>query len=393
VRECLLAFSRDRQWINERHLEVCRIPAPTFLEERRAQWMAAQFRALNCDARIDKAGNVIAFPAPVTPQAPLVAVSAHLDTVLAPRNEDEIRVARDGRFEGPGVSDNGAGLAALLGLARGFASANPLGEGAAGIVLVANVGEEGEGNLSGMRYLCRQSSLAQRLQSFVVLDGPATDHITCQALGSRRFEISINGPGGHSWNDAGTPNPVHALSRMIAEMAELFGGARGRGAQRFSLNFGMIEGGGSVNAIPTLARTKVDMRSESAARIEHLSQTLQSALEAALEAENSRASSARLTARVREIGNRPTGTLPGDAPILRYLRDVDEHLGIRARLECSSTDANVPLSMGIQAVSIGAGGHGGGAHTPGEWYHPEGRELALRRILLTLCHLTAPNAV
>jgi acetylornithine deacetylase/succinyl-diaminopimelate desuccinylase-like protein len=385
IKECLQSFTRAKQWINEQHLRLCRIPSPTFLEQQRAEWMAEQLCALGCTVQIDIAGNVIARPEGYG-EGPLVSLSAHLDTVLAPRNPEEVIVESDGRFVGPGVSDNGSGLAALLAVARALKT-SPRIEGLwSGLVLVANVGEEGEGNLSGMRYLCRQSPLAGDLKAFLVMDGPATDHITNQALECRRFEVTFSGPGGHSWSDFGVGNPVHALSRAIAYFTKNRPGTLASGG-RTSFNFGLIEGGSSVNSIPTTARAKLDIRSESTRKMEELISQLTAAVEKGADAENERATAAKVIARVREIGARPGGRLADDAVILSYLRAVDSHLGIRARLDCASTDANIPLSMGLPAVSIGAGGRGGGAHTPAEWYHPEGRDLGLKRIFLTLCLL------
>jgi tripeptide aminopeptidase len=384
IRECFEWFSRDRQWLNERHLELCRIPAPTFLEQKRAEWMAGQFRQSGYDVHIDRAGNVVALQ-PAEGDGPLVALTAHLDTVLAPRRAEEVSIGSDGRFNGPGVSDNGAGLAALLAVARAMQLAPPLERRQAALALVANVGEEGEGNLSGMRFLCRPSGFAAKVKAFLVLDGPATDHITCQALASRRFEVSFAGPGGHSWSDYGVGNPVHALSRAITLFVE--GNANARSEPRSSFNFGMIEGGVSVNSIPAQARAKLDLRSEAPEAMDEMAAQLTEVVEQALEAENQRASGAKVTAKIREIGSRPGGRLAEDSALFRALRAVDAHLGIRAQLDCASTDANIPLSLGLEAVSIGAGGQGGGAHTPAEWYNPEGRELGLKRILLTVALL------
>ncbi len=217
LKEALQSFARERKWIDEQHLALCRIPAPTFLEEKRAAWMAEQLRALDWDAKIDRAGNVIASLSGAK-DGPFVALTAHLDTVLAPRAPDDVRVAGDGKFLGPGVSDNGAGLAALLAIAR-IARTLPTAAWGGHLLFVANVGEEGEGNLSGMRYLCRQSQLGSRIKAFVVLDGPTLDHITSEALASRRYELVFSGPGGHSWSDYGVANPVHAMSRAIAWFA------------------------------------------------------------------------------------------------------------------------------------------------------------------------------
>jgi len=381
VRECLAFFTREKLWIHEQHLALCRIPAPTFLEQKRAEWMAEQFRALGCDAEIDRAGNVIAWPQPDGGE-PLVAVTAHLDTVLAPRNKDEIAVDGEGTLRGPGVSDNGAGLAALFAIARALRTAPPIQDATARLVLIANVGEEGEGNLSGMRHLAGQSPLAPRIRAWLVLDGPSLERITNRALASRRFEVLFTGAGGHSWSDSGNANPVHALSHAISWFTDQFPPPANGHGPRSSFNFGTIEGGSSVNSIPALARAKVDLRSEDSARIDELGASLAAAVDRALQLENQRAAGAKLTARVREIGSRPAGHLPDDAPILEFLRAVDAHLGVRGRLDCASTDANIPLSLGLPALSLGAGGQGGGAHTPSEWYNPEGRDLGLKRILL-----------
>lgn len=384
VRECLQWFTREKLWINERHLEFCRIPAPTFREAERAEWFAGQFRALGCGVEIDRAGNVVAWPAP-DGGGPLVAITAHLDTVLAPRTRDDVTVDAGGVFHGPGVSDNGAGLAALLALAHALKVSPPLPESPASLLLAANVCEEGEGNLSGMRYLAAQSPLASRIRSYIALDGPALDHITCQALASRRFEIVVTGPGGHSWSDYGNPNAVHGVSRAIASFVDWCAAAAESAdgaAPRTSYNFGTVEGGVSVNSIPAEARAKVDLRSEDNRAIEDMTAALAQSVERAVEIENRRATGAKLAARIRELGSRPGGRLPDDSPILAVFRAVDAHLGVRSKPHLASTDANIPISLGAPAVSIGAGGQGGGGHTLGEWFSPEGRDLGLKRILL-----------
>ena len=388
VRACLDWFRRERAWINEQHLKLCRIPAPTFFEQKRAEWMADRFRSLGWEAKLDRAGNVVA-SLPGLRDAASVAVTAHLDTVLAPRTPEEIKITGDGGMLGPGVSDNGAGLAALLALAAAWRTTRPMDHSHLAPLLVANVGEEGEGNLSGMRYLCRAANGA-RLRAFVVLDGPNTDHITCQALASRRFDVTITGPGGHSWSDHGIGNPIHALSRAVTIFISQ--AADGDGPKS-SYNFGVIEGGSSINSIPSEARAKVDLRSESADRIERMAALLATSVERAIEAENGRSSGGRVSGRVKEIGSRPGGALAEDSPILECLRAVDAHLGIRSHLDCSSTDANIPLSLGLPAVCIGAGGQGGGAHTAAEWFQPEARELGLRRVLLTLCLLLGDESL
>ncbi|MGA2145659.1 MAG: M20/M25/M40 family metallo-hydrolase [Bryobacteraceae bacterium] len=376
VRDGLMWFTREKQWINEIHLALCRIPAPTLLEQARAAWFVDQFRAMGWDAALDRAGNVTA----ALGQPPYVALTAHLDTVLAPRQAEEISVESDGRFRGPGVSDNGAGLAALLAMARVWKVCRDMPELARGLLLVANVAEEGEGNLAGMRYLTKQSPLAKKIDSFVVIDGADTDHITTRGLGSRRFEISFTGPGGHSWSDYGVANPLHALCRAVA----LFSDTRLAGAPKSALNVGLIEGGASVNAIPQLARAKADIRSESNEKMDEIVAVLEAAVERARDLENQRAGKGKVVSKLKEIGSRPAAALAEDAAILQFVRAVDAHLGIRSHADCASTDANIPLSLGFPAIAIGAGGAGGGAHTTNEWYRHEGRDLGLKRIFLTL---------
>jgi acetylornithine deacetylase/succinyl-diaminopimelate desuccinylase-like protein len=380
VRSALEWFRKERAWINDQHLKVCRVAAPTFLEEKRAAYMQERFRDLGWEAWTDRAGNVAAgLPGRrLRTGDASIAITAHMDTVLAPRVPEDISIsAQDGSFLGPGVGDNGAGLAALLALAGVWNEFPDLfADASLAPMLVANVGEEGEGNLSGMRFLCRAH--AARPKAFLILDGPATEHITCRALGSRRFEIVVTGPGGHSWSDHGTGNAVHAISRVIANFTDAVPREQ---SPRSSFNFGLIQGGTSINSIPVEARAKVDLRSEDPSMMDRMAVQLQSAVDRALDAENAGTNS-RVNAKVKEIGFRPGGELAPDAPILDSIRAVDQFLGIRSQLDCSSTDANIPLSLGIPAISIGTGGSGGGAHTPGEWFHPEGRELGLRRILL-----------
>jgi tripeptide aminopeptidase len=386
LRECLRWFTGEKQWVNEKHAQISRIPAPTFFEQARAGWIAGELRALGCDVRMDGAGNVIARPRKI-PHEPYVVLSAHLDTVLAPRSPGEIVAEPGGGLRGPGVSDNGAGLAALLAVAAALDAA-PAMEGLhCGLLMLANVCEEGEGNLSGMRHFCEDAPEGSLARAFLVLDGPATDHITCTGLESRRFEVTFKGAGGHSWSDFGIGNPVHALARAITLFLDEQATGEAVSDGRSSFNFGVIEGGSSINAIPASAKAKVDLRSETGDGVRKLSSALTSCVERAVEMENAASSADKVTAVARLIGSRPGGQLPPDAPLLKYLKAVDGLLGIRASDDCASTDANIPLSMRLPAVSIGAGGQGGGAHTASEWFHPRGRDIGLKRIMLTLALL------
>jgi tripeptide aminopeptidase len=392
VAEAQRWFARERSWINEVHLQLCRIPAPTFFEQGRAEWFRQQLEELTWRASIDRAGNVLAaFRADQTRRR--IIVSAHLDTVFSPARPEDVYFAPDGRLVGPGTSDNGSGLTAMLALARLLSAHSDLHELASSILLVANVGEEGEGNLSGMRYLCQglptQGMVeAGSIRAFLVLDGPSIEHVTAQALASKRYEIAFSGAGGHSWNDHGMANPVHVLSHLISGFIES-ADARFPEHRRSqcAYNFSVVEGGSSINSIPANARAKLDIRSEDPALLDELSALLTASVERSLEHGNRSARGSRLSAKIRDLGSRPGGKLPADSLLLRTVQAVDAHLNIRSRVDCASTDANVPLSLGLPAISIGAGGSGGGAHTAAEWYQPEGRELGLRRIFLLLISL------
>ena len=250
------------------------------------------------------------------------------------------------------------------------------------LLLVANTGEEGEGNLAGHAPpLPANRHWRGQIHGFLVVDGANTDHITNRALGSRRFEVSFTGPGGHSWSDFGVGNPVHALCRAVALFAE----TRIDGAPKSSVNVGLIEGGSGVNAIAQSARAKVDIRSESNQRMDDLVDALSAAVDRARESENQRATAGRVVARVREIGSRPGGRARRTMRrILHYVRAVDAHLGVRSHLDTRlpTPTSRSPGDSGCRASAPAASG--GGAHTTQEWFSPDGRDLGLKRIFLTL---------
>jgi acetylornithine deacetylase/succinyl-diaminopimelate desuccinylase-like protein len=246
------------------------------------------------------------------------------------------------------------------------------------IVLAGDVGEEGEGNLRGIRALVE--SYGSRLAAVIAIDGASIEHITTQGIASQRVEITITGAGGHSWSDFGAPNPITALARAIVK----FSSVNVPDNPRSSFNFGVIEGGTSVNSIPASASVKVDLRSEQEAQVKIMEAALRDAVDAGIKEEMSaaRVNNDPLKVSVRSLGSRPAGKLPDDSPLLDTFRSVDAFLGNRSRLERSSTDANIPLSLGIPAVSVGGGGKGGGSHTLTEWYDATGRETGLKRLFL-----------
>lgn len=259
------------------------------------------------------------------------------------------------------------------------------------LLFIGNVGEEGEGDLRGMRHIFSQPRWNDQIHYSLVLDGAGADTIVAEALGSRRFEVIVRGPGGHSWSDFGTPNPIVVLARALQAFAQTPVPV----SPKTTFNVGVIRGGTSVNSIPESASMRVDIRSTSMAEMERLERALRQALDQAVE-EETRGTEARTASRRRPfglssevvvIGNRPAGELYPHARILQVIRAVDAQLGNAAQVQRASTDANIPLSLGLEAIAIGGGGTGGGAHTLQEWFDCSGRELGLKRILLTLIGL------
>jgi acetylornithine deacetylase/succinyl-diaminopimelate desuccinylase-like protein len=320
-------------------------------------------------------------------------LSAHLDTVF-PASTPLEPIVKEDRIEAPGACDNAAGVIGMLAIAHALVESKmPL---SATLVFVGNVGEEGEGDLRGVRQIYRYSPYAGRVAAHIVLDGAGTETAVTQALGSRRYRIDITGPGGHSFTDAGTPNPIVILALALTNLAQSPLSPYSD-EPRATLNVGTIQGGTSVNTIPENAMATVEFRSTDVRPLVRLEVALHRAVEDAVEAANRTANTrpgargdrrdgarppALLRYSIEKIGDRPAADLPHDSPLMEAIKAVDRHLGLRTDLRLGSTDANIPLSLGIPAVSLGAGGEGGGAHTSAEWYSAANRELGLRRVLL-----------
>jgi acetylornithine deacetylase/succinyl-diaminopimelate desuccinylase-like protein len=380
----------------DRQAELVAIPAPPFGEEARSKWIVDRFTDIGlADIQTDAIGNVYGFiPAahlPPESSGPVVVLSAHLDTVFPASTPLRPVITRDNdanRLAAPGACDNAAGVIGMLALAQALIHAKV--KLAVPIVVLGNVGEEGEGDLRGVRHFYQHRSLAGRIAAHIVLDGAGADSAVTQALGSRRFQITINGPGGHSFTDAGTPNPIAAISTALAEIAR----TPLPDKPSTTLNLGTMHGGTSVNSIPESATAAVDFRSTSSDELLRLEVALHRAVEDAVDAANSvsKSNGARsrgpLTFSIAKIGDRPAAHLASDSPLLEALRAVDRHLGIQTDLRLGSTDANIPIAAGVPALSMGAGGDGGGAHTLAEWYSDKNREVGLRRILLLTVVMT-----
>ncbi len=405
-----------RRW----QLELLRIPAPPFAEQARAAWFLERFQSLGLsNPHLDAAGNALALlpaaepaqaaadlsdsprtsnPEPRTSQ--VILLSAHLDTVF-PAGTPTEPTELDTRILAPGACDNAAGLTGLLALAAALRHADFVP--AVPILFAANVGEEGEGDLRGMRHLFTASPAssqpAPRIAAAIALEGAGSSAVVTRALASRRFRVTVTGPGGHSWTDAGAPNPILVLARALLALEAIpqnTPSAVDEPHPRTTLNIGQIEGGSAINSIPASASAWIDLRSTDHAHLHSAEAALRHSLEQWVLHPPSRPSSSTQngphsppTLTIDLIGDRPAGVLPDDAPLLATLRAVDRHLNLRTDPGLGSTDANIPLSLGIPAIAIGAGGLGGGIHTLQEWYDPTGRTVALRRILLTLLDTAA----
>jgi tripeptide aminopeptidase len=358
-------LARERRWIAasdaellRTQIEIARIPAPTGSERRRAHWMRARLADAGLDAATDDAGNVIARAAGAYAAAPVV-VCAHLDTVFPEHTRLDVR--RDGtRLVGPGICDNGRGLAVMLLLARVLrccrtALARP-------IEFVATTGEEGAGDLRGAKhYFARERAPF----AVIAIDGAGDERIINTALGSRRFRIAYQGPGGHSWAAFGVANPVHAASRAATALANL----RLPGGARSTLSVSRIGGGMSINSIPEEAWLEVDTRSTSEGVLARLEGEIRGVADAAATEENARRAAGSVAMRhgVERIGARPGGTTPEDAPVVVAALEATRLVGRAPELATASTDANAAISVGAPAIAIGGGGRGGDAHSCREW--------------------------
>ena len=367
-------------------VDLVAIPAPPFGEQARSAWLAARFTEAGLSSvEIDAVGNVFGvLPAAQLPPestGPVVLISCHIDTVF-PAGTPLAPVVDNDRLEAPGACDNGAGVVGMMAIAHALVQAKA--ELPAPLIFLGNVGEEGEGDLRGVRHVYSHSAWAGRIAAHIVLDGAGADSAVTQALGSRRYQVTITGPGGHSFTDAGLPNPIAALASALSVLAQ----TPLPNDPRTTLNIGTIRGGTSVNSIPESAQAAIDFRSTAPDQLVRLEVALHRAVEDAVEHWNARAKSTvpkkmgSLAFTIAKIGDRPAASLPADSMLLECLRAVDRHLGLRTDLRLGSTDANIPLSLGVPALSMGAGGDGGGAHTQAEWYSAKDREVGLRRVLL-----------
>jgi acetylornithine deacetylase/succinyl-diaminopimelate desuccinylase-like protein len=380
VKAALDAIRRNEPQIVEEQVRLCEIEAPPFKEGKRAAALRATFAALGLkNARIDAAGNVLG-ERPGASASPHVVFSAHLDTVFP--EGTNVRTSREGPIlKGPGIGDDCRGLAVLIGVIRAMNDGRLQTPGT--ITFVGTVGEEGLGDLRGVKHLFQQE-LKGKVDRFVSVDGAGLG-ITHTAVGSRRYRVAYKGPGGHSYGAFGLANPIHALGRAIAKIADL----QVPKEPKTTFNVGRIGGGTSVNSIAFEAWMEIDLRSADKAALTALDATVIKALDEALAEENDRwGGRGRLTLDRKLVGDRPGGQVPVDAPIIAAAVSVTQALGLKATLDEGSTDSNIPISLGIPAVTIDGGGSGKGAHSLDEQFDTTNSWQGTARALLLALALT-----
>ena len=381
IRQAVEFARTDEMRTIDDQIRICEVEAPPFQEAKRAEVYAGLLREAGLkNVRIDAEGNVIA-ERPGTNPRPNVVISAHLDTVF-PRGTN-VKVRRDGYLlRGPGIGDDCRGLADVLAVARALNRAGVSTPGT--ITFVATVGEEGLGDLRGVKRLFNDT-LKDKVDRFISIDGEGLG-VTHIAIGSMRFRVTFKGPGGHSFGSYGIVNPIHALGRAMARIADF----QVPSSPRTTFNVGRIGGGTSINAISSDAWMEVDLRSGDMASLRVLEKQFRHAVNDAVAQENARWGSTALTVSIDMVGMRPAGRLPSSAPIVQAAISVSKALNLPLSFSEGSTDANLPLSLGIPAVTIDAGGRGSGAHTDNETFDATDAWKGTQRALLLAVALAQP---
>jgi acetylornithine deacetylase/succinyl-diaminopimelate desuccinylase-like protein len=359
-------------------MKLTQIPAPPFMEEERGKAFLAMMQEIGVDsAWVDEVGNVIGLRRG-SGSGEVLAIAGHLDTVFPPDTDVSIRMSGDTLFA-PGIADDTRGLATVLAVLRAMNASNIRTEG--DILFIGNVGEEGIGDLRGVKHLFREGG--PRIDQFISVDGTGSTGITHMGLGSHRYKVTFLGPGGHSWGAFGLANPAHAMARAIRYFQDGADPYTKNAPFRTSYNVGRIGGGTSVNSVPFEAWMEIDMRSEGVETLNAVDAILQGAIQHALAEENTlRTRGEPLTVDVELIGDRPSGEVVEDDPFVQQAAAVTRALGLEPTFGRSSTDSNIPISMGIPAITIGGGGQGVGAHSLDEWFRNVDGPRGVQRVLL-----------
>ena len=393
VQEALKFLREDDERTLQEHLEMCQIPAPSYEEGEKAEYVRKKMvDAGLSEVHVDEVGNVLG-TWKGTGNGPRIMVAGHTDTVF-PR-ETDLTLKKEGeRYSCPGIGDDTRAVAELLSLARAMNATGIRGEG--DIVFCANVCEEGLGDLRGVKYLFgydnKASEECPEVDAFVSIDNQYTGGVIYTATGSHRYEVTFTGRGGHSFQNFGIPNPIHAMGRAIAQIAEF----QVPNEPKTTFNVGVIQGGTSVNTISGSASMLVDLRSDSEEELNRLDKELHKVIKQAVEEENARwdASKPQIKVRIEERGVRPAGAQPKDCAIVKAAFRAAELLGVEPEYRYeSSTDANIPISMGIPAITVGRGGEEDGIHTLQEWYEPKEAWLGPQRDLLLMILLAGAEGV
>ena len=364
IREAFRFLSAHEAEIEADQIRLTQTAAPPFQENERAGRFSDELKSFDLNVATDSIGNVISGYEGIGRNP--VVVGAHLDTVFPLKTPLQLR--RNGKIVFlPGISDNGCGIVALLWVFRAAKEAGIRFRRS--VIGVGTVGEEGEGNLRGARRLFDDPPWGSRECDFIAVDGAGLHRITHQALGSRRFRITMRGPGGHSWADFGRPNPIQAMATAIHTFSNTVSRRPGG-----SFNFGIVRGGISVNAIPSESLMEVDLRSATCGDLDDLDHHLKRVV-------GDSARIAGVSCEIQKIGDRPSGATPPKSDIVQTALEATRLFGIEAQLDIGSTDANIPISMGIPAIAIGGGGSSGNIHTEEEWFDPSHRDVGIQRLL------------
>jgi tripeptide aminopeptidase len=385
IKEALEFLEQDNENTVAEQIELTAIPAPTFAEHVRGQFFQKRFTELGLqNVRVDEHGNIFGFR-PGSGEGPKLVVSAHLDTVFPEGTDVEAKVI-DGKIFAPGIADDGRGLAALLTLIR---AVNTIDFQTVGdIVFVATVGEEGLGDLRGVKGLFADNS---DIDGFISIEPGTPNEITYLATGSRRYRVTYSGPGGHSFGNFGIPSAIHALGRAIAMISEIQVSEN----PKTTFNVGTINGGTSVNTIAASASMVLDMRSTSQDELKKLEEQVVTLLYQAAADENLRWDKVdSIKVELELVGDRPAGSQSAEAVIVQSAMAAASALGFEPELNNpSSTDSNVPIGLGIPAVTLGGGGHYGGCHTLQEFFEPKDAHYGVQKILLTILGLVGVHNV
>jgi tripeptide aminopeptidase len=383
VKKALAFIEASQEKTLASQVTIAEIAAPTFHEGERAKYMAAGFRRAGLTkVEIDRQGNVLGWREGQSPDTFVLA--AHLD-ISFPEGVN-VKVRKEGpRWHGPGLGDDSRGLAALLNIADAMREADIKIHHT--VLFVANVGEEGLGDLNGVRYLFKENPARARFKAFISIDGSDPSRIVNGGTGVKRYRVSLTGPGGHSYGNFGRPSPIHAAGRIIDQLADMQVPAD----PKTTFNVGRISGGTAVNAIAEECSFEIDLRSVDPGVLDRIEAKLFEAVRVGVEAENKAraASGSVMKSGMKLVSNRPAGQTVVTSPLVLAAQDAITLTGAKPQLEFSSTDSNIPISLGVPAVTMGGGGRSGNAHSLAEWFEPAQAWKGPQTVLLTILEFDA----